>query len=397
MVEMDDLELEISLLLPRITDANKLEEIAFVLELDIPEDLRGEARRLNRHILWYLNSNDFDAVPTRGTLLAKVVRMAQTHLGVDGSVREQDVLNRGNGGLNQGGARLRTQGGDGGGGGATGNAGLLIQVDGGNGNGAVPLNNSPPFRMQPPSLYRYSQPNFGFNAPTSYATSRMQVPRAQMSAQPPSPPLRQNNVVQMQNRPISSVGGSSNLQVPRPRGCNQTFPRNNAGGPNVQQFNPFQNHGAFRASTPNVLNANNPFSPNNLAVPAPQNLGQPLIPNLHAGSPNVPQPSPPNCNDMGYYPGGGPRPFGRMRELKLSGQIGNPGEAGKLSYSSLSFQIANARARHFDDAEICAAVIRAITPNLPLRNYLERQRHLSLDMLISRLRTHFLLKGATAR
>ena len=37
------------------------------------------------------------------------------------------------------------------------------------------------------------------------------------------------------------------------------------------------------------------------------------------------------------------RAFGRLRELKLKGQIGEQGEEGKLSYSSLSFQIYSAR------------------------------------------------------
>ena len=66
----------------------------------------------------------------------------------------------------------------------------------------------------------------------------------------------------------------------------------------------------------------------------------------------------------------------KLRELKLSGAIGEAGEKGKLTYSGLASQIRLAASRGFDENEICAAVIRVITPGLPLRNYLEEQRNL---------------------
>ena len=395
-----ELEFEANQLIPRITDPNKLEEIAFVLELEIDEEIRGDARALNRHLLWYMNSAVFGNWPTRGALLARVVRMARNHLGIPDSVEQA-----------QNGAGFEDGRGDDMNVGATGGAGLLIQVDE---HFQVSNANSPPgfspppasSRTSPPRLFRYSQPNpqpFGSLAPTSYVSSRMLAPRSQATQ---SQNMRSQSDVRVRTQPTMSVavGSSSNQRVPRPR-CSQSFshmnPMSSAGGAGGQPFvNPFGSFGTFgglRASTPNNMlnpNPNNPFSPNNPVASLPQGGAQPLIPGLGApagfGGPPL---SPPIGGGMGYgYPPGG---FHR-RELKLSGQIGNPGEAGKLSYSSLSFQIANARERHFDDATICAAVIRAITPNLPLRNYLERQRHLTLDMLIRRLRTHFLLKDATA-
>ena len=85
----------------------------------------------------------------------------------------------------------------------------------------------------------------------------------------------------------------------------------------------------------------------------------------------------------------------RWKELKINGQIGSPGQKDKLTYTSLSFQIANARQRGFEDAEICAAVIKAISPGEFLRTYLEMCGNLTLDALIPILRTHFKEKDAT--
>ena len=85
----------------------------------------------------------------------------------------------------------------------------------------------------------------------------------------------------------------------------------------------------------------------------------------------------------------------RWKELKINGQIGSPGQKDKLTYTSLSFQIANARQRGFEDPEICAAVIKAISPGEYLRTYLEMCGNLTLDALIPILRTHFKEKDAT--
>ena len=85
----------------------------------------------------------------------------------------------------------------------------------------------------------------------------------------------------------------------------------------------------------------------------------------------------------------------RWKELKINGQIGSPGQKDKLTYTGLSFQIANARQRGFEDLEICAAVIKAISPGEDLRTYLEMCGDLNLDTLIPILRTHFKEKDAT--
>ena len=88
--------------------------------------------------------------------------------------------------------------------------------------------------------------------------------------------------------------------------------------------------------------------------------------------------------------------LGKLRELKLSGTIGKPGQKGKLTYSSLLSQLRNAIKRNFDDSEICAAVIRCIDPNTPLRNYLEELEDLTVEKMLPTLQSHFQEKNATA-
>ena len=51
----------------------------------------------------------------------------------------------------------------------------------------------------------------------------------------------------------------------------------------------------------------------------------------------------------------------KFKDLKISGTIAGKGE-NKLSYTSLSYQIDNARRLGYSDSGICAAVIKAISP-----------------------------------
>ena len=86
----------------------------------------------------------------------------------------------------------------------------------------------------------------------------------------------------------------------------------------------------------------------------------------------------------------------KLRDFKINGMIGTPGQKDKLSYSSLSYQIQNGRERGFSEKEICSAVIRAITPGSHLRNYLESRDELNLKSLIKVLRSHFKERDATS-
>ena len=83
------------------------------------------------------------------------------------------------------------------------------------------------------------------------------------------------------------------------------------------------------------------------------------------------------------------------RDLKISGQIGEPGQKDRLSYSSLIHQVEGAVKKGHSDEEIIEAVIRAVVPGSALRSYLEGRGDLTLPVLRRMLRAHFQEKGAT--
>ncbi|KAI2646088.1 Flavin-dependent thymidylate synthase [Labeo rohita] len=65
------------------------------------------------------------------------------------------------------------------------------------------------------------------------------------------------------------------------------------------------------------------------------------------------------------------------REFKISGQIGEPGQKDKLTFSSLAHQIEHGLSREVSELKIVDAVIRAIAPGMQLRSYLEGKPNLS--------------------
>lgn len=83
------------------------------------------------------------------------------------------------------------------------------------------------------------------------------------------------------------------------------------------------------------------------------------------------------------------------KDFKISGQIGEPGQKEKLSFSSLAHQIENGLSRCYPEIEIVDAVIRAISPGSQLRSYLEGKPNLTLPTLRCILRSHFQEKSAT--
>ncbi len=83
------------------------------------------------------------------------------------------------------------------------------------------------------------------------------------------------------------------------------------------------------------------------------------------------------------------------REFKISGQIGDPGQKDKLTFSSLAHQIEHGLSRGFSELEVVDAVIRAIAPGMQLRSYLEGKTNLTLPTLRRILRAHFQERGAT--
>lgn len=83
------------------------------------------------------------------------------------------------------------------------------------------------------------------------------------------------------------------------------------------------------------------------------------------------------------------------KELKISGQIGEPGQKDRLTFSSLARQIESGLSKGYPESEIIDAVIRAITPGLQLRSYLEGKDKLTLPALRRILRCHYQERGAT--
>lgn len=83
------------------------------------------------------------------------------------------------------------------------------------------------------------------------------------------------------------------------------------------------------------------------------------------------------------------------REFKISGFIGEPGQRDRLTFSSLARQIESGLNKGYPEHEIVDSVIRAITPGLQLRSYLEGKTDLTLPMLRRILRSHYQEKNAT--
>ena len=89
------------------------------------------------------------------------------------------------------------------------------------------------------------------------------------------------------------------------------------------------------------------------------------------------------------------QPSDFKRELKIIGQIGEPGQKDKLSFVSLVRQIEGALQKGYKSQEVVDAVVRAINPGMRLRSYLEGLSDLALPRLRRILRSHYQEKSAT--
>lgn len=88
-------------------------------------------------------------------------------------------------------------------------------------------------------------------------------------------------------------------------------------------------------------------------------------------------------------------PLSWHKDLKISGQIGEPGQKDRLTFSSLAHQIEHGLSKGFPDVEKVDAVIRAIVPGMQLRSNLEVKTDLTLPTLRRILRCHYQEKSAT--
>lgn len=83
------------------------------------------------------------------------------------------------------------------------------------------------------------------------------------------------------------------------------------------------------------------------------------------------------------------------RQFKIIGQIGEPNQKDKLSYTSLVRQIEAGVDQGFTEKEVQEGVIRAISPGLVLRSYLETYSDLTLNRLRKIIRSHYGVKDTT--
>ena len=83
----------------------------------------------------------------------------------------------------------------------------------------------------------------------------------------------------------------------------------------------------------------------------------------------------------------------QLKECKIRGSIGDPGEKDKMNYDGLLSQIIEKVGEGYAENRIVGAVINAITPGHVLKSRLEMRRNLegaiSLDVLKNMLRIHF--------
>lgn len=83
------------------------------------------------------------------------------------------------------------------------------------------------------------------------------------------------------------------------------------------------------------------------------------------------------------------------RDFKICGQIGESGQGDKLLYLSLVRQIEMGIDRGHTQTKVVEAVIRAVSPGLPLRDMLELKHGLTLRALLTSLKGHYQVDSST--
>ena len=83
--------------------------------------------------------------------------------------------------------------------------------------------------------------------------------------------------------------------------------------------------------------------------------------------------------------------YHKLRQFKINGTIGDPGQKGCVTYSSLCFQISQGEAQNYSIKEIYAGVIRAIEAGNPFRDVLELEADdFDKEAFMKSLRSHFM-------
>ena len=83
--------------------------------------------------------------------------------------------------------------------------------------------------------------------------------------------------------------------------------------------------------------------------------------------------------------------YHKLRQFKINGTIGDPGQKNCLSFSSLCFQIKQGESQGYTINEIYAGVIRAIEAGNPFRDVLELESEkFDKEAFMKSLRSHFM-------
>ena len=85
--------------------------------------------------------------------------------------------------------------------------------------------------------------------------------------------------------------------------------------------------------------------------------------------------------------------YHKLRQFKINGTIGNPGQKNCISYSSLCYQISQGEKMHYTTSEIYGGVIRAIEAGNPFRDVLELEAEdFDKAAFMRTLRSHFQIR-----
>ena len=86
---------------------------------------------------------------------------------------------------------------------------------------------------------------------------------------------------------------------------------------------------------------------------------------------------------------------GFRKDFRIHGHVGESTSKDTLSFSSLEHQIESGLRKGYPEMEVVEAVVRAVSPGLKLRSYLEGKMDLTLATLRQILRAHYAEKDAT--
>ena len=105
------------------------------------------------------------------------------------------------------------------------------------------------------------------------------------------------------------------------------------------------------------------------------NARQTHLEQLKAGKGKVLETSPSDCASSNIVNSSKPesvKPESSIlvREFKISGQIGEPGQHNKLTYVLLIHQIDSGLEKGYSEKEVCDAIVKSISPHSSLRNFI---------------------------